>query len=69
MVYRLGTGEYQDGMVLTAELGSCQLEYKYLAQLTGRAEYYTKVSSTIIPLFPARKHSYSSLTITAATPG
>jgi hypothetical protein len=30
-------------LVLFAEAASCQLEYKYLAKLTGRAEYYEKV--------------------------
>lgn len=30
--------------ILFAEAATCQLEYKYLAKLTGRAEYYEKVS-------------------------
>ncbi|EJD35550.1 seven-hairpin glycosidase [Auricularia subglabra TFB-10046 SS5] len=31
------------GRSLIAEIGSCQLEYKYLAHLTGRKEYFRKV--------------------------
>jgi mannosyl-oligosaccharide alpha-1,2-mannosidase len=30
--------------MLLAELASCQLEYKYLSKLTGRPEYYERVS-------------------------
>ena len=29
--------------VLLAEMASCQLEYRYLAHLTGKAEYYHAV--------------------------
>lgn len=31
------------GRVLFAEATSCQLEFKYLAKMTGRAEYYRRV--------------------------
>ncbi|KAI0729958.1 glycoside hydrolase [Fomitopsis betulina] len=41
------TGETKDGwmrgVVLWAEALSCQLEYKYLAHLTGRKEYFERV--------------------------
>ena len=33
--------------MLWAEALSCQVEYKYLARLTGRAQYYEKVRSPI----------------------
>ncbi|KAH8103865.1 glycoside hydrolase [Cristinia sonorae] len=33
------------GSVLYAEAMSCQMEYKYLAHLTGRAEYFEKVDA------------------------
>ncbi|THH10720.1 hypothetical protein EW146_g8290 [Bondarzewia mesenterica] len=36
-------GSWSPGMTLWAEALSCQVEYKYLAYLTGRKEYYTKV--------------------------
>ena len=42
--------------VLFAEATSCQLEFKYLAKLTGNKEYYQKVSFFLIgsrfPLLP-----------------
>lgn len=31
------------GAALLAEISSCQMEYKYLAHLTGRAEYFHSV--------------------------
>lgn len=31
--------------MLLSEIASCQIEYKYLAHLTGREEFFTKVSS------------------------
>jgi hypothetical protein len=34
--------------MLFAEIASCQMEYKYLAHLTGRAEYFTKVCRGIL---------------------
>lgn len=30
--------------MLLAEIASCQVEYKYLSKVTGRPEYYEKVS-------------------------
>jgi mannosyl-oligosaccharide alpha-1,2-mannosidase len=39
--------------VLFSEATSCQLEFKYLAKLTGRKEYYEKVSLTY-PTFDVR---------------
>lgn len=41
------------GIVLFAEATSCQLEFKYLAKLTGRKEYYHRVRSSVffVPFF------------------
>ncbi|KAF9464248.1 glycoside hydrolase family 47 protein [Collybia nuda] len=39
--------------VLLAEAASCQLEYKYLAKLTGRAEYYEKAETVMEVLYNA----------------
>ncbi|THG95752.1 hypothetical protein EW026_g5958 [Hermanssonia centrifuga] len=36
-------GGWASGVVLWSEALSCQMEYKYLAHLTGRPEYYDKV--------------------------
>ncbi|EIW79066.1 glycoside hydrolase family 47 protein [Coniophora puteana RWD-64-598 SS2] len=44
------TGETKKGWninVLWAEATSCQMEYKYLAHLTGRREYYDKVENVM----------------------
>ncbi|KZT02414.1 glycoside hydrolase family 47 protein [Laetiporus sulphureus 93-53] len=37
------SGGWTKGTVLWAEVASCQLEYKYLAHLTGRRQYYDSV--------------------------
>jgi mannosyl-oligosaccharide alpha-1,2-mannosidase len=37
-----GTG-FLGNMIAFSEATSCQLEYKYLAKLTGRKEYYEAV--------------------------
>ena len=37
-------------IVLWAEALSCQLEYKYLAHLTGRKEYFERVRRLLITL-------------------
>lgn len=44
-----------DGGALFAEAATCQLEYKYLAKLTGRKEFYDPVSGylDIFRLFAA----------------
>jgi hypothetical protein len=34
---------WMGNIVLFSEAASCQLEFKYLAKLTGRADYYEKV--------------------------
>jgi mannosyl-oligosaccharide alpha-1,2-mannosidase len=34
---------WNPGIVLWAEALSCQMEYKFLAHLTGRTQYYQKV--------------------------
>lgn len=31
------------GTVMLSEIASCQMEFKYLAHLTGRSEYFEKV--------------------------
>ncbi|EJC99126.1 seven-hairpin glycosidase [Fomitiporia mediterranea MF3/22] len=36
----------RDQNVVLAEIGSCQMEYKYLAHLTGNRKYYTLVDRT-----------------------
>jgi mannosyl-oligosaccharide alpha-1,2-mannosidase len=36
-------GEIHPGAAVLAEIASCQLEFKYLAHETGRAEYYERV--------------------------
>ncbi|TFK32630.1 glycoside hydrolase family 47 protein [Crucibulum laeve] len=41
-------------VVLFAEATSCQLEYKYLAKLTGRTEYYEKVENVMTTLYNAK---------------
>lgn len=43
---RTGFG-WMGPIVLFAEATSCQLEYKYLAKLTGRKEYYERVGSSL----------------------
>ncbi|TFK26005.1 seven-hairpin glycosidase [Coprinopsis marcescibilis] len=48
-------GSSGSGKVLLAELGSCQLEYKYLAKLTGRHEYYERVEAVMEHLYKAPK--------------
>ncbi|KAF8628835.1 hypothetical protein AX17_005895 [Amanita inopinata Kibby_2008] len=51
------TGETRFGvagpMILFAEAASCQLEFKYLAKLTGRAEYYEKVENVMSVIYKA----------------
>lgn len=32
------------GRTVLAELGSCQLEYKYLSHVTGKQDYFQKAS-------------------------
>ncbi|KAF5346464.1 hypothetical protein D9756_010070 [Leucocoprinus leucothites] len=41
-------------LVLFAEATSCQLEYKYLAKLTGRKEYYEKVERVMDIVYNAK---------------
>ncbi|KAF8186285.1 glycoside hydrolase family 47 protein [Pholiota molesta] len=44
----VGTGEMSaSGATLFAEAASCQLEYKYLAKLTGKKEYYQRVQAVM----------------------
>ncbi|KAF8336420.1 glycoside hydrolase [Cantharellus anzutake] len=38
---------YSSGTVLLAEVASCQMEFKYLAHLTGRKEYFFKSDKVI----------------------
>jgi hypothetical protein len=40
------------GATLFAEAASCQLEYKYLAKLTGKKEYYQRVSGAGMSALP-----------------
>ncbi|KAA1469131.1 seven-hairpin glycosidase [Dentipellis sp. KUC8613] len=40
-------GGWRPGVTLWAEALSCQMEYKYLAFLTGRKDYYTKVENVM----------------------
>ncbi|KAF8628837.1 hypothetical protein AX17_005897 [Amanita inopinata Kibby_2008] len=51
------TGEARFGWlgpsVLFAEAASCQLEFKYLAKMTGRAEYYEKVENVMSIIYKA----------------
>lgn len=35
------------GASLFAEIASCQMEYKYLAHVTGKADYFTKVDAVM----------------------
>ena len=35
------------GRILIAEAASCQLEYKYLAHLTGEADFFTKAEKVV----------------------
>ncbi|GJJ07900.1 hypothetical protein Clacol_002106 [Clathrus columnatus] len=44
------TGRSGESPVLLAEIGSCQLEYRYLAHLTGKAIYYEVVERVNIIL-------------------
>jgi hypothetical protein len=46
-VYSGATGT-SGGTAYWAEAFSCQLEYKYLAYLTGKKEYYERVSHFIL---------------------
>jgi mannosyl-oligosaccharide alpha-1,2-mannosidase len=52
--FRRGKGvpseAYLGSRVYLAEIGTCQLEYKYLARLTRRIAYFTKVQ-TLLMLF------------------
>ncbi|KAJ8689444.1 hypothetical protein PTI98_012347 [Pleurotus ostreatus] len=41
------------GPVLFAEAASCQVEYKYLAHLTGRAEYFERVENVMDKIYAA----------------
>ncbi|KAL0957118.1 hypothetical protein HGRIS_003211 [Hohenbuehelia grisea] len=41
------------GAVLFAEAATCQMEYKYLAHLTGRTEFYDKVESIMGKMYEA----------------
>ncbi|TFK26031.1 seven-hairpin glycosidase [Coprinopsis marcescibilis] len=45
----VGGSDYDVGLL--AELGSCQLEYKYLAKLTGKPEYYQRVEAVMEHLY------------------
>ncbi|KAF8622486.1 hypothetical protein AX15_006976, partial [Amanita polypyramis BW_CC] len=50
------TGKIDWGMnfhIPFAELATCQLEFKYLAKLTGRAEYYHKVENVMSTVYRA----------------
>ncbi|KAH6888926.1 glycoside hydrolase [Coprinopsis sp. MPI-PUGE-AT-0042] len=44
------TGEIHPGAGVLAEIESCQLEFKYLAKETGRAEYYERVNPSFLSL-------------------
>ncbi|KAG6828534.1 hypothetical protein H0H93_014853, partial [Arthromyces matolae] len=48
----VGTG-WTGSSVLFAEVASCQLEFKYLAKLTGRSEYYTAAERVMEVLYAA----------------
>jgi mannosyl-oligosaccharide alpha-1,2-mannosidase len=48
---------WQQNRVLWSEVLSCQMEYKYLAHLTGRAHYYEKVRLPL-PIFIFRYMAY-----------
>lgn len=41
-------GGWAVGAVLWSEALSCQMEYKYLARLTGRPQYYEKVRKLVV---------------------
>ncbi|KAL0947331.1 hypothetical protein HGRIS_013450 [Hohenbuehelia grisea] len=41
------------GSVLFAEIATCQMEYKYLAHLTGRKEYFQKVEDVMDKMYTA----------------
>ncbi|KAF9443158.1 glycoside hydrolase family 47 protein [Macrolepiota fuliginosa MF-IS2] len=45
---------WTQNMVIFAEATSCQLEYKYLAKLTGRKEYYDKVERAMDIIYDAK---------------
>lgn len=47
------TGEVSLGSGLLAEIGSCQLEYKYLAKMTGRPEFYERPDYVMTHLYKA----------------
>ncbi|KAF8644216.1 hypothetical protein AX16_008620 [Volvariella volvacea WC 439] len=47
-------GGWSGGVVLWAEAMSCQVEYKYLAKLTGRREYYEKVERVMELMYDAQ---------------
>ncbi|KAI0060718.1 seven-hairpin glycosidase [Artomyces pyxidatus] len=49
------------GTTLWAEALSCQLEYKYLAYLTGRKSYYTKVQDIMTLMYAANLTSTQGL--------
>ena len=46
---------------LWSEVLSCQLEYKYLAYLTGRTSYYTAVEDVMEIMYTANLTSYGDL--------
>jgi hypothetical protein len=54
---KIGSG-WNPGNVMLAEIASCQLEYKYLAHLTGKKDYFTKVCPRAIAQTEA--HNVSS---------
>ncbi|KAH6888930.1 mannosyl-oligosaccharide 1,2-alpha-mannosidase [Coprinopsis sp. MPI-PUGE-AT-0042] len=45
------TGETRPGAGVLAEIASCQLEFKYLAKETGRAEYYERAEGVMQSLY------------------
>ncbi|KAH6881195.1 glycoside hydrolase [Coprinopsis sp. MPI-PUGE-AT-0042] len=45
------TGETHPGAGVLAEIASCQLEFKYLAKETGRAEYYERAEGVMQTLY------------------
>ena len=46
-LYRNDTRMNGGMSMLLAEVASCQMEYKYLAYLTGREEFFTTVGSGV----------------------
>ncbi|KAL4066005.1 glycoside hydrolase family 47 protein [Scleroderma citrinum] len=60
------TGETRHGWtidLLWSEMTTCQLEYKYLAHLTGEADYFTRVEHVmdVMHNFPAKNGLYPTI--------